>query len=196
MKGKPQDRRRFLKKGAALAGLALTGVQRSTAEEPVADRGSDLHLYGERSRFETAVRSGAAPQAYTPLHDIPGIITPAPYHYVVSHGYFPPDIDPRQHRLMIHGLVDRPLLFTVDELKRLPAVTRVHFLECAGNTSPVEMRGAETVQRTHGWTSCSEWTGVSLALLLKEGTRVLCQGVCRRHCGGKGSIEGVASVTG
>jgi sulfane dehydrogenase subunit SoxC len=66
---------------------------------------------------------------------------------------------------MIHGMVDRPLTFTVDELKRLPSVTRVHFLECIGNRSKPTHK---TVAQTHGMTSCSEWTGVSLSLLLKE----------------------------
>jgi sulfane dehydrogenase subunit SoxC len=75
------------------------------------------------------------------------------------------EIDPQEHRLMIHGMVDRPLTFTMEDLKRLPSVTRLHFIECAGNrTSPK----AKTVQETHGMTSCAEWTGVPLSLLLKE----------------------------
>ena len=66
---------------------------------------------------------------------------------------------------MIHGMVDRPLVFTMDELKRLPYVTRVHFLECLGNRAKPTHK---TVQETHGMTSCSEWTGVPLSTLLKE----------------------------
>jgi sulfane dehydrogenase subunit SoxC len=66
---------------------------------------------------------------------------------------------------MIHGMVDRPLMFTVDELKRLPYVSRIHFLECIGNRS---RPANKTVQDTHGLTSCAEWTGVPLSLLLKE----------------------------
>ncbi len=66
---------------------------------------------------------------------------------------------------MIHGMVDRPLTFTMEELKRLPYVTRMHFLECIGNRSRPSHK---TVQETHGMTSCSEWTGVPLSLLLKE----------------------------
>ena len=66
---------------------------------------------------------------------------------------------------MIHGMVDRPLIFTMDELKRLPSVTRVHFIECLGNRAKPTHK---TVQETHGLTSCSEWTGVPLSLLLKE----------------------------
>jgi len=103
-----------------------------------------------------------------------GIITPASLHFVLSHGYDPPDIDPRQHRLMIHGMVDRPLIFTLEELERLPSVSRFHFVECHGNSatsSPnreIRMSPAATVQDTHGLTSCSEWTGVLLSVLLKE----------------------------
>jgi sulfane dehydrogenase subunit SoxC len=74
---------------------------------------------------------------------------------------------------MIHGLVDRPLTFTVDDLKRLPSVTRLHFIECAGNRAS---RRAKTVQETHGMTSNAEWTGVLLSTLLKE-------------CGLKGSAK-------
>jgi len=70
----------------------------------------------------------------------------------------------------VHGLVDRPLVFSVDDLKRMPSVSRIHFLECSGN-SGTEYRGGAAdgdVQRTHGLTSCSEWTGVAAATLLRE----------------------------
>ena len=66
---------------------------------------------------------------------------------------------------MIHGMVDRPLTFTLEDLKRLPSVTRLHFLECAGNRSTPR---AKNVQESHGMTSCAEWTGVLLSTLLKE----------------------------
>ena len=82
-----------------------------------------------------------------------------------TRGAFLPDVDPKEHRLMIHGMVDRPLTFTMDDLKRLPSVTRIHFIECAGNRSS---RRAKNVQETHGMTSCAEWTGVLLSTLLKE----------------------------
>ena len=101
-----------------------------------------------------------------PLQDSVGIITPSSLFYVATHrGAFVPDIDPSEHRLMIHGMVDRPLTFTMDELKRLPYVSRVHFVECPGNRANAH---AKTVQETHGLTSCAEWTGVPLSLLLKE----------------------------
>ena len=82
-----------------------------------------------------------------------------------TRGSYVPDIDPEKHRLMIHGMVDRPLVFTMEELKRLPSVTRIHFIECAGNRAN---RRHTTVQETHGMTSCAEWTGVLLSTLLEE----------------------------
>jgi sulfane dehydrogenase subunit SoxC len=125
--------------------------------------------YGERSRFETAGRETMIPESHTPLQEQMGIITPSALHYVVSHGYDPPDIDPGRHRLMIHGLVDRPLEFTLDDLKRLPSVSHIHFIECAGNTSTSDNKQLpKIVQYTHGWTSCSVWTGVRLSLLLEQ----------------------------
>ncbi|MGD0906973.1 MAG: sulfite dehydrogenase [Candidatus Acidiferrales bacterium] len=189
MNPKKSDRRRFLKSGAALAGLAVgaaTGA-RSLAAEPAPERIDDLHLYGERSHFVNSLRTGSInnperrlehePVAFglrTPLQDSVGMITPASLHYIVSHGFEPPDIDPQEHRLLIHGMVDRPLIFTVDELKRLPSVSRFHFIECHGNSTTAGPGGPEriapnaTAQDTHGFTSCSEWTGVPLSLLLKE----------------------------
>ncbi len=128
----------------------------------------------------------------TPLQDSVGVITPSSLHYVATtRGSFLPDIDPREHRLMIHGMVDRPLTFTMDDLKRLPSVTRLHFIECAGNrTSP----RAKTVQETHGMTSCAEWTGVLLSTLLKE-AGVKGRGILvrrRRGGGSEGRVEHAA----
>jgi sulfane dehydrogenase subunit SoxC len=102
----------------------------------------------------------------SPLQDSVGMLTASSLHYVATHrGSYVQDIDPAEHRLMIHGMVDRPLVFTVDELKRLPFVTRAHFLECSGNRARASHKN---VQQSHGMTSCSEWTGVPLSLLLKE----------------------------
>ena len=72
---------------------------------------------------------------YTPLQDYAGIITPAPLHFMQYHSSHLPEIDAKKHRLTIHGLVDRPLSFSMDDLKSLPSVSRVHFLECHGNSS-------------------------------------------------------------
>jgi sulfane dehydrogenase subunit SoxC len=158
-----RERRGFLKSTAALTGLLAVPGQPEGTRDVTARR-----AYGQRSPFEGAVRDSFAPEGHTPLHDQMGIITPSSLHYVVSHGYDPPEIDPREHRLLIHGLVDRPLIFTLEELKRLPSVSRIHFIECAGNTSPIEWPTARLVQHTHGWTSCSVWTGVPLSILLTE----------------------------
>ena len=111
---------------------------------------------------------------YTPLQDYAGIITPSPLHFMQQHTSEFPEIDVQQHRLTIYGFVDRPLSFTVAELKQLPSVSRIHFLECHGNSSPAS-HGAPgnpnvglPVQFMHGMTSCSEWTGVLLSVLLNE----------------------------
>ena len=172
MKVKQPGRRAFLKSGAGLAGLTVGGAKaaaQSSAPQKLAPELRARRAYGQRSRFETAERETALPESHTPLDEQTGIITPSGLHYVVTHGYDPPDINPRQHRLLIHGLVDRPLIFTLDELKRLPSVSRTHFIECAGNTSPSDNKQLpKTVQYTHGWTSCSVWTGVPLSILLQE----------------------------
>ena len=104
----------------------------------------------------------------TPLQDSHGIITPSALHFERHHAGVP-DIDPAGHRLLIHGMVDKPLVLTVDEIRRLPSVSRVHFVECAGNGGSewAEKRGP-TAQMSHGLASCSEWTGVLLRVLLEE----------------------------
>jgi sulfane dehydrogenase subunit SoxC len=100
-----------------------------------------------------------------PLQDSVGVITPSSLHYVATtRGSYIPDIDPKEHTLMIHGLVDRPLTLTMEDLKRLPSVTRLHFIECAGNRHNGRQK---TVQASHGMTSCAEWTGVLLSTLLQ-----------------------------
>jgi sulfane dehydrogenase subunit SoxC len=175
------NRRGFLKGGAAVAGLAA-GVTQSAKGQSANDlrakgTSKELIAYGERSRFVTSIRKPTAgrdsPDAFglafhvlSPIQDSVGIITPSSLHYVATHrGAFIPDIDPKEHRLLIHGMVDRPQMLTVDDIKRLPSVSRVHFLECIGNRSRPEHK---TVQETHGLTSCAEWTGVPLSTLLKE----------------------------
>jgi sulfane dehydrogenase subunit SoxC len=80
-----------------------------------------------------------------------------------------PTIDPSKHELLLHGLVARPLVFTLDALRRLPSVSRIHFVECAGNSGREhEGRPGEDPQKSHGLASCSEWTGVPLGVLLRE----------------------------
>src|SRR5215469_12415045 len=174
-------RRRFLKNAAALAGVAAgagagaewaaKGQSAKPEAKPEA-QAKDAHDHRE------LLRRGARFSVdhityYTPLQDYVGIITPASLHFVQYHASHFPDIDVQQHRLTIHGMVDRPLSFSMEDLKRLPSISRVHFLECHGNSSPmIHGAGNENmgppVQYVHGMTSCSEWTGVPLSVLLNE----------------------------
>ena len=210
MDSKRTSRRQLLSGGAALAGVALGGpVHAQThdhASGPASGSGNAYPMlpsdkamvaYGERSHFVTSVRiphgSNGSPDEFgktfhvaSPIQDQVGNITPSSLHYIATtRQAFLPDIDPKQHTLMIHGLVDRPLTFTMDDLKRFPSVSRLHFVECAGNRHNARHK---TVQESHGMTSCSEWTGVLLSTLLKE-------------CGLKGSAtwfvaEGAEEVKG
>jgi sulfane dehydrogenase subunit SoxC len=182
MGSKRPDRRGFLKGGAALAGgftlgSAVPALAQAPASPPMIKGDKDQIAYGDRSRFVKSVRiaHGGRPSpdnfglvfhVAAPLQDSVGVITPSSLHFIgTTRGSYIPDIDPQEHRLLIHGMVDRPLTFTMEDLKRLPSVTRLHFMECAGNRSS---RGAKNVQESHGMTSCAEWTGVLLSVLLKE----------------------------
>lgn len=175
----PNDRRRFLKHGtlvgAAIATGHWSGAQAQTApDDPSKILGNPVRPYGERSPYEKAIRvhkgktDEVAVGGWTPLGDSRGIITPSALHYEVHRGGVP-EIDPAKHRLMIHGLVDRPVILNMEEIQRLPSVSRILFVECQGN-SLMEWHKpkAKTVQISHGWTSCSEWTGVPLSLLLRD----------------------------
>ena len=192
MNPKQSGRRRFLKEGSMLAaGLAVgaIGIRPASGQTPGAAtperRPEDLHAYGQPSHFENGVvRTREGTQDYgfrTPLQDQLGIITPASLHFILSHQrdergipYDPPDLDPRKHRLLIHGLVDRTLVLSLDDLKRLPSISRFHFVECNANSNPTGFWGAHrraptaTVADTHGLTSSSLWTGVPLSLLLEQ----------------------------
>lgn len=131
-------------------------------------------VYGEPSSFEgKVIRNVPANQAQyisassrTPLQDLDGIITPNGLFYERHHGGVPA-IDPAKHRLMLHGLVKSPLIFTVDELRRFPSVSKIHFLECSGNPSYKKPYG-KTASDIMGLVSCAEWTGVPLKTLLYE----------------------------
>jgi len=104
----------------------------------------------------------------TPLHKLKGIITPNGLAFERFHAGVP-NINPDEHRLIIHGLVERPLIFTMDELKRFPSVSEIKFLECPANGG-MEWKAPqmEGLQFTHGMLSCCEWTGVRLSTLLAE----------------------------
>src|SRR5436853_1108738 len=177
MESKKPNRRGFLKNSAALASLAAGGAQlaKGQTQGTPTKKIDELIAYGDRSRFVTSIRVPVAERhspdefgltfhVLTPLQDSAGIITPNSLFYTATHrGAFVPDIDPREHRLMIHGMVDRPLVFTMEELKRFPFVSRIHFIECLGNRAKPTHK---TLQETHGLTSCAAWTGVPPPLLL------------------------------
>jgi sulfane dehydrogenase subunit SoxC len=111
---------------------------------------------------------GAASVSFTPLQGLFGIITPNGLHFERHHqGWW--DIDAHQHRLMVMGMVRQAKVYTMDDLLRLPAVSRMHFIECGANTGMEWGNVAvPTVQYTHGMLSCCEFTGVRLATLLDD----------------------------
>jgi sulfane dehydrogenase subunit SoxC len=177
-------RRLFLRGGGALAaaftGYTLTdsvAAQQLTDEAWSRTRGLAIPGYGVPSAYEKNVtRTLSNPNgeprtshARTPHHLLNGTFTPNSLHFVISHSGNP-DIDPARHRLVIHGLVKRPLSFTLDALGRYPMVSRMMFVECGGNSAPLFSNEpvAANVQAIHGLVSCSEWTGVMLSTLLDE----------------------------
>lgn len=190
-KTEPLDRRRFLgAAGLAGAGLAAASLPLRAQEakpDPLITEvqdwnrylgeGVDKRPYGTPSRFEKhIVRRDvswltASPDSsvnFTPLHELDGIITPSGLCFERHHGGIA-EIDPANHRLMIHGLVDKPLVFTMEDIRRMPRQNHVHFLECAAN-SGMEWRGAQLngCQFTHGMVHNVMYTGVPLKLLLAE----------------------------
>ena len=183
-------RRAFLSRGAILAGSAAglwTAFRRtasaSDANLPphvpqwMTEQGTPIVNpgYGVPSPFEHDVvrrpraktRTMTAASSSTPLQDLHGIITPNGLHFERHHAGVPA-IDPDAHRLLVHGLVERPLTFTMNDLMRFPSVSRLHFLECSGNSFWTGTTAKSTVQETHGLLSCCEWTGVLLSTVLAE----------------------------
>ncbi len=133
--------------------------------------------YGVPSSFETNLlrrespgltRVSAASVAFAPLQGLFGIITPSGLHFERHHqGWH--DIDPSKHRLMINGMVKHEKVYTMDDLMRMPSVSRMHFIECGANTAMEWGNVAvPSVQYSHGMLSCSEFTGVPLSVLLED----------------------------
>jgi sulfane dehydrogenase subunit SoxC len=159
--------------------------------QPVASEG-----YGKPSKYESSLQRRQSPGltqtaqssvSFAPLQSMFGIVTPSGLHFERHHqGWW--DIDPSKHRLMLNGsepgMLARPMVFTMDELMRLPAVSRFHFIECGANTGMEWGNVAvPTAQYTHGMLSCSEFTGVPLRTLLemagadlKKGRFILAEG--------------------
>jgi sulfane dehydrogenase subunit SoxC len=177
------NRRALLGRGIALAGALGVSGATGAAAEPLEDAPWS-HAFGEvtpplqtPSRFEkNVVRALSNPNgefrtahARTPHQLLNGTITPNALHFSINHGGIP-DIDPAQHKLVIHGMVKQPLEFTLETLSRYPLVTRPHFVECAGNSAG--MFSSEPIQAPagllHGLVSNAEWTGVPLSVLLDE----------------------------
>ena len=132
--------------------------------------------YGRPSKFEGNVQRRQSPGltqsnqssvSFAPLQSLFGIITPSGLHFERHHqGWW--DVDPAQHRFMVNGMVKTPKVFTMDELMRLPSVSRFYFIECGANTGMEWGNVAvPTCQYTHGMLSCSEFTGVPLVTLLE-----------------------------
>ncbi|HET9975879.1 MAG TPA: sulfite dehydrogenase [Burkholderiaceae bacterium] len=193
-----QSGRRSVLRGAFAAAMGAAAGGASAQAKPVrADDGDPNILelpehsrslgqpvvtdgYGKPSRFEANLQRRQSPGltptrqasvSFAPLQGLFGIVTPSGLHFERHHqGWW--DIDPSKHRFMVNGsdarMLKRPMVFTMDELMRLPSVSRFHFIECGANTGMEWGNVAvPTVQYTHGMLSCSEFTGVPLATLLE-----------------------------
>ena len=185
-KGMKPSRRAFLR-GAAATGVAAVGTKAAAEGEAAIlekqpwsqflGKGVDEAPYGMPSAFEADVTRKTVPWLtaesissinFTPLHELDGIITPNGLCFERHHGGTA-EIDPAEHRIMINGLVDRELVFTMEDLMRFPRENHVYFLECAAN-SGMACRGAQLngCQFTHGMIHNVMYTGVPLRLLLEE----------------------------
>lgn len=185
------SRRRFLGAagvaGVGLASSPLSAVAEAGKPDPLITEvqdwnrylgeGVDKRPYGTPSPYEKhVVRRDvswltASPESsvnFTPLHELDGIITPSGLCFERHHAGIA-DIDPAKHRVMVHGLVDTPMVFTMEDIRRMPRRNVVHFLECAAN-SGMEWRGAQLngCQFTHGMVHNVMYTGVPLNTLLNE----------------------------
>ena len=195
------SRRGFIRAGLAAGGaIATAGVARAAGDPAITElqpwsqqlgAAVDAAPYGMPSPFEANVKRRTVPWLtadpissinFTPLHELDGIITPNGLCFERHHGGAA-TIDPAKHRLMINGLVERELVFTMEDLMRFPRENHVYFLECAAN-SGMEWRGAQLngCQFTHGMIHNVMYTGVPLRLLLEEagvkpaGTWLLAEG--------------------
>ena len=209
-----QGRRGFLRGAFAAAAASVAAPQVMAQGNPVPTEGGDPHImqlpahatglgqgvatlgYGQPSQFEINLQRRQSPGltqttqasvSFAPLQSLFGIVTPSGLHFERHHqGWW--DIDPSKHRFMVNGMVKTPKVFTMDEIMRLPSVSRFHFIECGANTA-VEWANVAvpTVQYTHGMLSCSEFTGVPLITLLELAGADLKQGKFVLAEGGEGS---------
>jgi sulfane dehydrogenase subunit SoxC len=179
------DRRALLRAGVIAAGIAGMGADIAQSADVIgADSpewmktpGHSFSTYGVPSKWQENVKRAftIAPgrpgtgSSRTPLELLDGTITPSGLHFERHHNGVP-DIDPSRHQLMIHGMVKRRLAFSVEILMRYPMESRIHFIECPGNSGALSQpqRQQATAGGLNGLVSCSEWTGVRLATLLGE----------------------------
>ena len=176
--GRKVTRRALITGVAAAAGTALTagaarGLGLQASPDPTKVPGDRPALVGSRSPHETPEKllSGSAGgSSRTPHQELHGILTPADLHFE-RHHHGIPQIDPTHYRLLIHGMVDRPMLYTLEDLKRFPQVSRLLFLECSGNGGAAYSESPNprlTPQAVDGLLSTSEWAGVALSTLFEE----------------------------
>ncbi|MEJ6002209.1 sulfite dehydrogenase [Paucibacter soli] len=192
-----KGRRDFMRKAFAAAGAAAAAPVALASSNPVQAGEGDPNIltlpehskglgqpvategYGKPSKYEANVQRRQSPGltqtaqasvSFAPLQSLFGIVTPSGLHFERHHqGWW--DIDPSKHRLMLNGsdagMLKKAMVFTMDELMRLPSVSRFHFIECGANTGMEWGNVAvPTVQYSHGMLSCSEFTGVPLRTLL------------------------------
>ena len=182
------NRRAMLRGALAAVGTGLLAAVPGRAETPAAppadpDWSAMLgpgvvdRPYGQPSHFVKDVIRRNVPWltataessvSFTPLQDQDGILTANGLFFERYHAGRP-SVDPATHRLMIHGMVERPLLLSLADLRRFPSESRIHFIECPANGG-MEWRGPQlnSLQFTHGMIGCAEWTGVRLSTLLAE----------------------------
>src|SRR5207253_9927134 len=162
------SRRGFFGSAAGFAAFARTSFAQAiqSAPDPTKIPGPPPRALGQRSAFEHPQRTPIGIVSRTPLQDLRGTITPSDLHYERHHAGVP-QIDPANYSLLIHGMVERPTVFTLADLKRLPSTSRISFLECSGNFQR-RTTAATTAQQIAGLTSQSEWTGVMLSTLVRE----------------------------
>jgi sulfane dehydrogenase subunit SoxC len=154
--------------GVVAAGAAGAAQSQDPPADPSKVRGRPSRALGQRAATEKPQRQPrGATSSGTPHQDLYGTITPSDLHFERHHGGVP-EIDPKNYSLLVHGMVERPTIFTLADLKRFPAVSRVHFLECSGNFGGRGTATELTPQQIAGLTSTSEWTGVALATIFRE----------------------------
>jgi len=187
-------RRDFFKKTAALGVTALGATSLMASSGASGDGEKEIlhhtkwgqtwgdpvtdNLYGVPSKYEHRVTRRTTPLlasgnyrasiAVTPIQESQGIITPNGLFFSRSHGGTC-HVDPNEYRLMIHGLVEKPIVLTLDQLKRYPSVSRTHFIECPANGGQ-EWRAVQfnSVQFAKGFMASAEWTGVYIKDLIKD----------------------------